>query len=59
MVDIEGAYWSYSHAFQIVHCSESSTSSDSGIFSDCNSDGDAVSVVEEADYSKKLQDAIR
>ena len=61
MVDIEGAYWNYfgSHTIQNVLSSESSTSSDSGIVSDCNSDGDTVSVAEEVDYSKKLQDAIR
>ena len=60
MVDIEGAYWRNfgPQAIKIVPCSESSTSSaDSGIISDYNSD--TVSVAEEADYSKKLQDAIR
>ena len=59
MVDIEGAYWRYcsSHNIQNVLCSEKSISSDSGI--DCNSDGDTVSVADEVDYFKKLQDAIR
>jgi len=61
MVDIEGVYWrSYgSHNIQHMLCRESSTSSDSGIVSDCNSDGDTASVAEEVDYSKKLQVAIR
>ena len=61
MVDIEGVYWKYygSHVIQNGLCRESSTSSDSGIVSDCYSDGDTVSVAEEVDYSKKLQDAIR
>lgn len=59
MVDIEGAYWRYCSSLttQNVLCSENSISSDSGI--DCNSDGDNVSVAEEVDYFKKLQDAIR
>ena len=58
MVDIEGVYWS-SHTIQKMQMLYSE-SSDSGIASDYNSDGDTVSVAElEVDYSKKLQDAIR
>lgn len=54
MVDIEGVYWRYTIENMLY-----SESSDSGIASDCNSDGDTVSVAElEVDYSKKLQDAI-
>lgn len=57
MVDIEAAYNYFgSHNIQNMVWSDSS---DSGIMSDYNSDGDTASVTEEVDYSKRLQEAMR
>lgn len=60
MVDIAYAYLG-SHTIQSMLCSEfeSSDTADSGIISDYNSDGDAASLEEEVDYSKRLQEAMR
>lgn len=55
MVDIEGVFLG-SQTIQNMLCSESS---DSGIVSDYNSDGETTSVAEEVDYSKRLEDAMR
>ena len=59
MVDIADAYLG-SHTIQSMLCSEfeSSGTADSGIISDY-SDGDAASLEEEVDYSKRLQEAMR
>lgn len=58
MVDIEGVYLG-SQTIQNMLCSEISDTGDSGIVSDYNSDGDAASVAEEVDYSKRLEEAMR